>query len=790
MGAVYRAEDVRLGRHVALKLLPALRARDADARARFLSEARAVAALEHPHICMLYEFGEEQGRPFLAMQLVEGETLDHALARGPLTEGRTREIVQAMASALAAAHARGIIHRDVKTENILLGADGGIKLADFGIARLAESAGLTATHSLIGTPAYLSPEQVGGQRVTPASDQFSLAVVTYQALTGALPFGGESIAAKFHAVLNEDAPPLAQHRTGLGPGWDPVIRRALSKDPARRFESIQAFGSAIAATAGGEAARGLDLDLPSVRPGAAPPGAAPTSDTRTASMLGPTLGGATEAGVRSLAVLLFENHSHDADSDYFCSGITEDILTDLSRVPGLRVASRHAVERFAGKKVDIVQVASELGVEAVLEGGVRRHGNRVRITARLVDGRDGFQMWAERYDRTLEDVFAVQEDISHAIANALRGAMTPTVVAAIRRVKPAGVEAYDLYLRGRDLYRRYTPDDNREALGLFERAVEIDPDYALAWAGIADCCGQVVDKRWESDPAWLKRGFAAARRAIEIEPRLAEGHKAEALLWRARRDPSRSILSLRRALEADPRLVPAIINLGIEMLIIGDFAGAERALRHASVVDPSHPFPLVFLEIVLVDTRRYEEALEVAERIERLGGSPFYALYAGGGRAVALARLGRGAAAVEALGRGHAPGASVALLAACAALVDAIGGDEARARERLASLARRPFVESWGCEVAASAAAQIGDAGLAIEWLRKAEAIDPRYPAAWRIRPEYAAVRTAPEFEAFLGGRGRRIVWPAEAPLPSEEERAGFESFEIASGIPEEGRLN
>lgn len=787
MGAVYRAEDVRLGRHVALKLLPAVRARDVEARARFLAEARAVAALEHAHICTLFEFGEEGGQPFLAMQLVEGETLEHAIRRGPLSEGRVREILGAMSSALAAAHARGIIHRDVKSENVLLGQDGSIKLADFGIARLAESAGLTATNTVIGTPAYLSPEQVSGQRVTPASDQFSLSVVAYQALTGTLPFGGESLAAKLHAVMNEDPPPLASRRAGLAAAWESVVRRGLSKDPARRFETIQAFGSAVAATAASGAAPASEAPP---APAAGPPRTASTA-ARTASMVGATTrGGVTESGVRSLAVLPFENQSHDPDSDYFCSGITEDILTDLSRVPGLRVASRHAVERYAGKKVDIVRAASELGVEAILEGGVRRAGNRVRITARLVDGRDGFQMWAERYDRTLEDVFAVQEDISHAIATALRGAMTPTVVEAIRRVKPAEVEAYDLYLRGRELYRRYTPDDNREALGLFERAVEIDPEYALAWAGIADCCGQVVDKRWESDPAWLERGFVAARRAVEIEPRLAEGHKAEALLWRARRDSARSILSLRRALEADPRLVPAINNLGLEMLCIGDFAGAERALRHATHVDPAHAFPLVLLQIVLIVTRRYEEALEVADRVERVGASPFYSLYAAADRALTLALMGRREEALAALERGRAPGSSVALLDAAAAAVAVLTGDVPAARERLESLARRPFVEAYGCELAAGAAALIGDAAGAVAWLMRAEAIDPRYPAAWRIRPEFDLIRSSPEFTAFLGERGRRMVWPSEAPLPGEPERGRFESFEVASGVPEGGRLN
>ena len=372
MGAVYRAEDLRLGRHVALKLLPAASARDSQARERFLTEARAVATLEHPNICVLFEFDEAGGQPFLAMQLVEGETLKDAIERGPLAEDRARDVVTAVAAALATAHGRGIVHRDVKSENILLGRDGSIKLTDFGVARLTQATGLTAAASLVGTISYMAPEQLRGERALEAADQFGLAVVAYESVTGVLPFGGDNVAAVLYSIANLDPDAPSVRRVGLSPVWDQTLARALAKDPAARFASVSEFAAALH----GEAV------------------AAPAA--RTPRM-------------PSLAVLYFENLSSDPDSEYFCAGITEDILTDLSKVPGLAVASRNAVARYRGQRVEVQKAAEEMGVGAVVEGSVRRSGNRVRITAQLIDASLGRMMWAERYDRTLEDVFAVQD---------------------------------------------------------------------------------------------------------------------------------------------------------------------------------------------------------------------------------------------------------------------------------------------------------------------------------------------------------------------------------------------
>jgi non-specific serine/threonine protein kinase len=785
MGAVYRAEDVRLGRHVALKLLPTAGSSDPQVRERFLSEARAVSVLEHPHICMLFEFNEANGQPFLAMQLVEGETLKQRITRAPLSEEETKSVLAAVGSALDAAHAHGIIHRDVKSDNILLGKNGAIKLSDFGVARLVEGAGLTATSAVVGTVNYLAPEQLRGEKPTPAIDQFSLGVVVYECLTGALPFPGDNMAAVMYAVLNLEPKPPSTLRPGLDPAWDAVISRALAKDPAARFASTGEFARAAAGEVE-SAERGTPS--PSTVTGVAAPSVATAhSSTRipVAAATAQTSSGipVATAVAPSLAVLYFENLSSDPDSDYFCVGITEDILTDLSKVPGLRVASRNAVARYRGQKPEIARVGSELSVGAVVEGSVRRAGDRVRISAQLIDASNGFQLWADRYDRTLDDVFAVQEDIAHAIATALRGALTPTEAAEIRRGRPAEVEAYDLYLRGRELYRKYTQKDNRLALECFERAVQVDPNYALAWAGIADGCAQMIDRAWSPDPVWRERGFEAARRSIELDPRLAEGHKAEALLWRTERDHEKAVAALWRALKANPRFIPALINIGQEYMCAGNFAGAERALRRSIEVDPAYGLGHLLLAAVLFYTRRYEGTIECCHRAQNVGASAFHAAHAYVIRAHAYVEIGDMNAAEREITGGRAAGITSSMLKAAEALLESRLGSTDDALALIEALDQRPPAESWGCELAAAGAASLRETAIAVRLLSAAEKIDPRHHAFWRLSPDFATLRETKEFAELIGDRGLELVWPNEAPPLSAEERARFTKYEEASGL-------
>ncbi len=756
-GVVYRAEDLRLGRHVALKVLTAAAAANARVRERLRAEARAVAALDHPHICLVYELDEHQPEPAIAMQLVEGETLRRAVERGPLSEDRTREIVGAVASALSAAHAHGIVHRDVKGENILLGRDGSIRLSDFGVARFAEAAGLTTSgFSMVGTPAYMSPEQISGQPAGEAADQFALGVVTYECLTGRLPFAADSVAAALYAIANVQPQPPSRLRPGLGPGWDAVLARVLAKDPAQRFDSVEAFGRAVARTAPGR----------SPASGAAASGRAP--------------------GTPSVAVLYFDNLSSDSESDYFCAGITEDLLTDLSKIPGLKVASRNAVARYRGQNVDIPRVAEELGVRTVLEGSVRRAGNRLRINAQLIDAADGFHLWAERYDRTLEDVFAVQEDLARAIATALRGRLSADESKGLARTRPAGVEAYDLYLKGRDLYARFTPEDNRRALECFERALELDPDYALAWAGIADGCAQMHLKCWDFDAAWLERGIEAGRRAVSLNPSLPEAHKALALVCYGRSDTGCALSSARRAVSLNPGFSSALDTIGWALLLLGDVAGSERSFRRSISLDPHNAYDHGALAHVLRSTGRYREAVEHLHRWQRLGPGLHYQTAGFAERAWALAGLGELGAAEEEIREARAAGLTGAYLGAAEALVAASSGDRERARRLIERHeAERPDYYH-APQLLAEAAATLGDAASAARILRDFEGLQTCHQKYWlyRIAPGLRRVREAPELRDWLGERGRRIVWPLEAPALAPEDRAQFTEYGEASGLP------
>ena len=792
MGSVYRAEDVRLGRHIALKLLPPQSAMDAKVRERFLAEARAVSALEHPHICMLYEFDDRGEQPFLAMQLVEGETLKHAILRGPLEEARVREVLAAVGGALDAAHARGIVHRDVKSDNILLGREGAIKLTDFGIARLAERTGLTATTTILGTATYMAPEQILGEPATPMSDQFALAVVAYECLTGVLPFDGAQMAAVFYAIVNAEPAPVSSRRPDLDPAWEAALARAMAKAPGERFASMGEFvralggGSASPSTGMGAATGAFAAPAPAA---VAPPAQVlpPAASITLPHMVGApwkTGEARPEATASSVAVLPFVNQSGNSESDYFCEGIGDDIRTDLSKIPGLQVPSSHAVARYRGERPEAARVAAELNVRSVVAGTVRRAKDRVRINVELTDAATGYLTWAERFDRTLDDVFEVQEEIVHAIVTALRGALTPHEAAELLRERPTEVAAYDLYLRGRDFYRRYTREDNRRALECFEQAVAVDEGYALAWAGIADCCAQMNDKDWDKDPALLDRGYAAARRAVELDPKLAEGHKAEALIWRVRRDRMRSVDALHRALAANPTFIPALINLGHELLIDGDFSGGERALRRAIAADSAYGFSYIMLALVAIYTRRYGEAVQLCHRAQVAGESPFFATYAHALRAQAYLESGDAANAAREVQAGRAASLPDGILTAVEGMIAAATGDAATADASIEKLLDHPPGESSGCELAACTAGRRGRAAEVVRFLEAAERIDPRHPASWRISPSLSPIRDEPVFVDFIGERGRQLVWPTQAPPLPEEERANFYVYREESARP------
>ena len=515
MGVVYEAEDSRLGRRVAVKFLPQELARDPQALERFQREARAASALNHPNICTVYAIEQHEGDHFIAMELLEGETLGTRLTtRQRFEPAELAEIAVQIADALESAHAKGIVHRDIKPANIFVNARGQVKILDFGLAKIERprsddgsdaetraSQDLTSAGTAMGTMSYMSPEQARGQLTDARTDLFSLGTVLYQMAAGSLPFAGDTSAVIFDAILNRDPSPLTDLAPGAPSDLSRIIDKALEKDRNLRYQTATELKTDLLR---------LRRDLESGRKRATP------DSGRTAA-----------AETASVAVLYFENLSGVKEDEYFRDGITEDIITELSKIRGLQIFPRPTVLAYRDKSVTPQQVGRELSASYVLGGSLRRAGNRLRITTQLMDARTNFPVWSERYDRQMEDVFELQDEIARKIAEALRVTLTPQEQAALAAKPTDNLQAYDLYLRGKSYARRWTRQDLEFARQMFDNAVSLDPGFALAFAATANVCA-LHYYIYGRDQAWMERAQAAAERATALGPGLPEVAVAQA----------------------------------------------------------------------------------------------------------------------------------------------------------------------------------------------------------------------------------------------------------------------
>jgi serine/threonine protein kinase/Flp pilus assembly protein TadD len=597
MGVVYLAEDTKLKRKVAIKFLPRNISSNKEDRKRFEIEAQAAAALNHPNIAHIYAIEEADDEIFIVMEYINGIELKEKISSGPIQFDEAINIAIQIAEGLDVAHKKGIVHRDIKSSNIMITEESKAKIMDFGLAKIISEPELTKIGSTVGTAAYMSPEQTKGEEVHHRTDIWSFGVVMYEMLTGELPFKGDYEQATIYSILNEDPRSIGELRHDTSSLLTQIIQKTLQKNPVDRYQTTKDIIEKLNAVN---------------KPGS-------SNDDKNVT--------------QTIAVLPFANMSNDKEQEYFCDGMAEDIINDLTHLEGLHVVARTSSFAFKNKNLDIREIGMKLSAHSIVEGSVRKAGNHLRITAQLINVSDGYHLWSERYDRDFEDVFAIQDEIAKNIVQALEIKLSKREKRVLGKIKTQDVQAYDYYLHGRNFFYKGQRKSIEFALEMFSNAISKDPDYALAYAGIADCSSwffMYVD----GDNKYLEKSLSASQKAIELDSESAEAHSARGLAISLSNRFEDAEEEFETSISLNPNLFVTYYFFARICFVQGKLEKAAQLFEQACIVNPEDYQSSLLLGntykgLKLIDKSHsaFRRGLEIAKRHLELNPDDARAIY-------------------------------------------------------------------------------------------------------------------------------------------------------------------